>query len=77
MMWGFGHIRVIERYNPLIHNSVSIINLVIRVVINLVLHMVMVKVVWVLVTPTLPSKKFIVGFMVDILCRIWLKNIQP
>ena len=46
-------------------------------IINLVLVLVMFKLVWVLVPPTLTPKMFIVLFIVVILCHTRLGNIHP
>ena len=76
MIWSLVHIRVIAQDPQCIHHSVSIIELILMVIIHLVLQLVMVKVVWVLVPPTLPSRKLIVGLMVVILCHVLVGIIQ-
>ena len=65
-----GNLRVIEQDAPRYNNPVRIIQLVLLVVLHLVLMPVMVKVVWILGTPTLPTKNWIVGLMVVILCHL-------
>ena len=71
-----GNLRVIEQDAPRYNNPVRIIQLVLLVVLHLVLMPVMVKVVWILGTPTLPTKNWIVGLMVVILCHLWVGIIQ-
>ena len=46
-------------------------------IIHLELVRVMIKVVWVLGSPTLPTKKSIVAFMVVILCHLRVYIIHP
>ena len=74
---GLGHLRVIIYYLPCIHNVLGVINLTIWVVLRFLLHLVMVKVVWVLVPPTPPTRKFIFGLTVDTFCCIRVVIVCP
>ena len=70
MMGDFSHLRVLAQHPTWNHGWVSIIELELWVVLNLVLVMVMVKVVWFLGPPTFSPRKLIVGLMVLLLCNI-------
>ena len=70
IMGGFIHLSVIVHHTTCFHNSLYIIQLVMMVVINLLFHMVMVKVVWVVGPPKCSPKNVIVGLMVVILCHL-------
>ena len=72
----YGKISVITQHSPRIYLSVGIIKLVMIVVLTYVLHLVTVKVVWVLGPPTFPPIKLVVGFMVLILCHRGVVCIQ-
>ena len=63
---GFLHIMVSAQHPPCQYLGLGVTHIIIQVILNLVLvfMMVMVKVVWFLVPPTLPPKTFILSFMV-------------
>ena len=71
------HLRVIVQNPQWRHNPEMNIQLVIWVVLHLMLVLVMVKVVWDLVPTTLPTRKSIVGPIMDIFCYIRVGNIHP
>ena len=70
MLCGLCHLRVIEQHPTWSHHPVSIIKLVLMVVLSLLLHQVVLNVVLVLVSPTLPPIQIIVGFMAMTLCHL-------
>ena len=71
----FGHPRVNTMNHTWIYLVLGIIKLVMMVVLHSLLLLEMVKVVWVLVSPTFPPKKLIVVLMVVILCHLWVGTI--
>ena len=69
-MGGLFHTKVVAHHPQWHHNPVGIIKLVLWVVIKLVLMMVMVKVVWVLGQPNLPTRRLIFELLEVILCHL-------
>ena len=66
MMGIFGHLIVIA-YNPSWrHQLLGVIQIILQVIIRLMFQLVIVKVAWVLLSPTLPPIKTIVGLIVVI-----------
>ena len=59
MMGSSGHIIVITQYPPWRHGELGVFQLILIMILHLVLHLDMVKVVWVLVPTTFPPRKLI------------------
>ena len=74
---GLVHLRVIVHQPQWRHYLVRNIQLVLWVVLHFMLVLVMVKVVWDLGTPTLPTRKLIVGLVVAIFFYLRVGNIHP
>ena len=66
MMGIFGHLIVITYNLSWLHNLLGVIQISLQVVIHLMFQLVILKVVWVLGSPSCPTIKIIVGLIVVI-----------